>query len=93
MRLTLSALASALTLVAGAAAAQDLPQGLVRLRDVDASIAQDMRYATADNFTSTVDNRLHASLHAPGAGPAVARRNSRWPDMAKYALFALYSCV
>ena len=51
MRLTLSALAVALSLPAGAAAAQDLPQGLVRLRDVDATIAQDMRYATTNNFT------------------------------------------
>jgi D-alanyl-D-alanine dipeptidase len=51
VRLTLSALAVALSLPAGAAAAQDLPQGLVRLRDVDATIAQDMRYATTNNFT------------------------------------------
>ena len=51
MRLTLSALAVALCLPAGAVAAQDLSHGLVRLRDVDASIAQDMRYATANNFT------------------------------------------
>jgi len=28
-----------------------LPPGFVYLRDVDSSIAQDMRYATADNFT------------------------------------------
>ena len=51
MRLTLSALAVALSFPAGVAAAQDLPQGLVRLRDVDATIAQDMRYATTNNFT------------------------------------------
>jgi D-alanyl-D-alanine dipeptidase len=51
VRLTQLALAAALSLVAGAAAAQGLPQGFVRLRDVDASIAQDMRYATANNFT------------------------------------------
>jgi len=51
VRLTLSALAVALSFPAGVAAAQDLPQGLVRLRDVDATIAQDMRYATTNNFT------------------------------------------
>ena len=28
-----------------------LPPGFVYLRDVDNTIAQDMRYATADNFT------------------------------------------
>jgi zinc D-Ala-D-Ala dipeptidase len=34
-----------------AAAAERLPAGFVYLRDVDASIAQDMRYAGSDNFT------------------------------------------
>lgn len=33
------------------AEARELPGGLVYLRDIDASIAQDMRYATANNFT------------------------------------------
>jgi len=46
------ALAAALALCAGAAAAQDaLPSGFARLRAVDPGIAQDMRYATANNFT------------------------------------------
>jgi D-alanyl-D-alanine dipeptidase len=45
------ALAVALAFVAGAAAAQPLPPGFVHLRDVDPGIAQDMRYATANNFT------------------------------------------
>jgi D-alanyl-D-alanine dipeptidase len=45
------ALAAALTLAVGAAAAQDLPRGFVRLRAIDPGIAQDMRYATANNFT------------------------------------------
>lgn len=40
-----------LVLAAPAAAREALPPGFVYLRDVDASIAQDMRYATADNFT------------------------------------------
>ncbi len=33
------------------AIARELPGGLVYLRDIDPSIAQDMRYATNDNFT------------------------------------------
>jgi zinc D-Ala-D-Ala dipeptidase len=33
------------------AAAEPLPAGFVYLRDVDATIAQDMRYAGSDNFT------------------------------------------
>ncbi len=45
------ALAAALTLCAGAAAAEEIPQGFVHLRTVDPGIAQDMRYATANNFT------------------------------------------
>jgi len=45
------ALAVALALVTGAAAAQPLPASFVHLRDVDPTIAQDMRYATANNFT------------------------------------------
>ena len=35
----------------GPVAARDLPAGFVYLRDVDPSIAQDMRYASANNFT------------------------------------------
>lgn len=38
-------------MVCFAAGAGELPQGFVYLRDVDPSILQDMRYATADNFT------------------------------------------
>src|SRR5512141_1212867 len=37
-------------LTAPAAARDALPAGLVFLRDVDATIVQDMRYAGADNF-------------------------------------------
>lgn len=37
-------------ILAAPAAARDLPPGLVYLRDIDPSIAQDMRYATRDNF-------------------------------------------
>src|SRR3569832_199351 len=51
VRLRRPALTVALALAAGAAAAQDLPPGFVRLRDIDRTIAQDMRYATANNFT------------------------------------------
>src|SRR5512135_1357863 len=44
---TLAALAALLT----PAAAGSLPKGFVYLRDVDPGIAQDMRYAGANNFT------------------------------------------
>src|SRR5690349_7367918 len=37
-------------LVPAAAAAQNLPFGFVYLRDIDPSIIQDIRYATANNF-------------------------------------------
>jgi D-alanyl-D-alanine dipeptidase len=40
-----------LALTGSAAAAERLPEGFVYLRDIDASIAQDMRYAGSDNFT------------------------------------------
>lgn len=59
-----SALAAVLSLLlptVPAAARDALPAGLVYLRDIDASIAQDMRYAGADNF---VGRRL------PGYGAA-----------------------
>lgn len=49
-RLRLASIA-ALALGAGAAMAQDLPPGFVHLRAVAPTIAQDMRYATANNFT------------------------------------------
>ena len=51
MRAARPALAVALALAAGAAAAQPLPASFVHLRDVDPTIPQDMRYATANNFT------------------------------------------
>jgi zinc D-Ala-D-Ala dipeptidase len=45
------ALAAAIAAVAGRAAAEGtLPHGFVYLRDVDPTIAQDIRYAGADNF-------------------------------------------
>jgi len=61
---TTSRLAAALLLAiaAGSAAgAASLPDGFVRLAEVDPSIRQDMRYAGADNF---VDRRL-AGYEAP----------------------------
>ncbi len=38
----------------GAAMGQGLPGGFVYLRDLDPSIVQDMRYATANNFVGRV---------------------------------------
>jgi zinc D-Ala-D-Ala dipeptidase len=51
MRVSPYALAATLLLSAPAHARERLPPGFVYLRDIDSSIAQDMRYATADNFT------------------------------------------
>ena len=45
-----------------------LPAGFVYLRDIDASIAQDMRYASDDNFTGR-------PLPGYGAGECVLRRD------------------
>jgi D-alanyl-D-alanine dipeptidase len=47
----LCTIALILALAAPAAARDALPAGFVYLRDVDPSIAQDMRYASRDNFT------------------------------------------
>ena len=38
-------------LTAPAHARSTLPPGFVYLRDIDPSVAQDIRYSTADNFT------------------------------------------
>jgi D-alanyl-D-alanine dipeptidase len=63
------ATAAALTLLAAtpAAARDALPAGLVYLRDVDATIVQDMRYAGVDNFVGRV-------LPGYGAAECVLRR-------------------
>lgn len=50
-----------------AAHAQSLPGGFVYLRDVDASIIQDIRYATANNFVGR-------PLAGYGAGECVVKR-------------------
>ena len=44
-------LAGSLCLAATAASASEMPKDFVYLRDVDPTIQQDMRYASADNFT------------------------------------------
>ena len=60
----------ALLLTAGAAQAQSrLPPGFVYLRDVEPSIAQDMRYAGANNFTGR-------PLPGYGAPECVLRRDA-----------------
>jgi D-alanyl-D-alanine dipeptidase len=66
LTLILTAL-SAVTLPA-AVQARELPGNLVYLRDIDPSIAQDMRYATADNFTG-------APLPGYDAGECILRRD------------------
>jgi len=57
-----------LSLSGPAAAAERLPAGFVYLRDIDPSIAQDMRYAGFDNFTGH-------PLPGYGAGECVLRRD------------------
>jgi len=56
-----------LVLLSAPAYAAELPEGFVYLRDVDASIAQDMRYAGSDNFTGR-------PLPGYGAAECVLRR-------------------
>jgi len=57
-----------LALTAPAVARDGVPPGFVYLRDVDASIAQDMRYATSDNFVGH-------PLPGYGASECVLRRD------------------
>jgi D-alanyl-D-alanine dipeptidase len=64
LTLTLSAFAAGLSV----APARELPGNLVYLRDIDPSIAQDMRYATPDNFTG-------AALPGYNAGECILRRD------------------
>jgi D-alanyl-D-alanine dipeptidase len=51
MRTTLGTIALILASLSPGAARDALPAGFVYLRDIAPGIAQDMRYATADNFT------------------------------------------
>jgi len=55
--------------VSPASARDMLPPGFAYLRDVDSSIAQDMRYATADNFTGH-------PLPGYAAGECILRREA-----------------
>ena len=58
---------AALLLLSLPAAARELPAGFVYLRDVDPTIAQEMRYAGLDNFTGR-------SLPGYGAGECILKR-------------------
>ena len=60
---------AALAAPAGALAAAALPPGFVYLRDVDPSIAQEIRYAGADNFVGR-------PLPGYGAAECVLRRDA-----------------
>ncbi|SCW66493.1 M15 family metallopeptidase [Ancylobacter rudongensis] len=62
-----SLLAQALPALGG-----DLPQGFVRLSEVAPGIAQDMRYASADNFTGAVVPGYRAGVCILAAPVAVA---------------------
>jgi D-alanyl-D-alanine dipeptidase len=59
----------ALLLLTGSAQAQSRPPDFVRLRDVDAGITQDIRYATANNFTGR-------ALPGYGAAECLLRRDA-----------------
>ena len=59
----------ALVLMSSHALAQGLPAGFVYLRDVDPTIAQDIRYAGADNFTGR-------PLPGYDAGECILRRDA-----------------
>jgi D-alanyl-D-alanine dipeptidase len=79
-------------LTLSAAAAERLPEGFVYLRDVAPSIAQDMRYAGADNFTGR-------PLPGYGAPECVLRRDvaealrSVQADLEKQSLgLKVYDC-
>ncbi len=72
--------------------ARELPPGFVYLRDIDPSIAQDMRYAGSDNFTGH-------PLPGYGAPECVLRRDVAQAlarvqaDLAKQALgLKVYDC-
>lgn len=70
MRPKLKCLAAALALLTSApAAARDLPPGFVYLRSVASQIAQDIRYATRNNFTG-------GPLPGYKAGECVVRREA-----------------
>lgn len=58
MKLAIAILAGCL--MAGPALAQPLPADFVYLRDIDPTIVQDMRYATANNFVGRVLNGYEA---------------------------------
>jgi D-alanyl-D-alanine dipeptidase len=86
-------LVAMLMLMAAPLHARDmLPPGFVYLRDVDSSIVQDMRYATADNFTGH-------PLPGYGAGECILRREAAdalkrvQADLAKETLsLKVYDC-
>ena len=59
-------------LAAGAAAAGDLPRGYVYLRDADASIVQEIRYASAENFIGRVVAGYEAAECILAGGTAAA---------------------
>ena len=83
----------ALILLATAAQARDmLPPGFVYLRDVDPSIAQDMRYATANNFTGRPLPGYNAAECVLRREAAAALRNVQ-ADLAKENLgLKVYDC-
>jgi D-alanyl-D-alanine dipeptidase len=87
------ALAAALALVAGAAMAQGvLPASFVRLRAIDPSIAQDMRYATANNFTGHVLSGYDAGECILQRAAAVALKRVQADLAGKTLSLKVYDC-
>ena len=87
------ALSAALALVAGAAMAQGvLPADFVRLRAIDPSIAQDMRYATANNFTGHVMPGYDAGECILQRAAAVALKRVQADLARKHLSLKVYDC-
>lgn len=86
------AIALILALAPPAAARDALPAGLVYLRDIDASIVQDMRYAGADNFVGHPLPGYHAAECVLRRDAALALQRVQH-DLAKAGLsLKVYDC-
>ncbi|HEY4139873.1 MAG TPA: M15 family metallopeptidase [Pseudolabrys sp.] len=87
----------ALALVALPAQARDrspnaLPDNLVYLRDIDSSIAQDMRYASANNFTGKPLNGYDAPECVLRRDVAQALRKVQASLVAQHLSLKVYDC-
>src|ERR1017187_1192829 len=81
-----------LALTGPAAAAERLPEGFVYLRDVDPSIAQDMRYAGSDNFTGHPLPGYDAPDCVPRRAVAPARAQVQADLAREHLSMKVYDC-